>query len=389
MKHLLFVTIILYLSNKVSSLIDGDPDPIYFNPFLPNPVPQLQLGQVLQTITDQNCSSFSIESGLCPDQWQPVCDEEEFVTYPNCCEARRENVTEVVVGQCGEGAPLFGASDSPLGVTDCVDDDTMLLDRKNRKLLQEPVNVTKELAGQLAEAGIFPFIEVTFEKILGADDRVMIQIPEEFPFSAVGILESGCTGFLIGPRHVLTAAHCIYVLGTWILQQSFTPGQSNTTVPFGKIGWYSQRVPPEWYRDQSNVEFDYGLIFLNRDIGNVTGYLEYGIECERDFLPLSLVGYPTDKQPENTMWLASCGGVEYDCNMEIFDHECDTFAGMSGGPMFLYQLNELDEATFKVRGIHFGSAAETLNQGLTITQRMMDDIAGWMERDQGPPPGVN
>eukprot|EP00201_Polytomella_parva_P016542 CAMPEP_0175063600 /NCGR_PEP_ID=MMETSP0052_2-20121109/14849_1 /TAXON_ID=51329 ORGANISM="Polytomella parva, Strain SAG 63-3" /NCGR_SAMPLE_ID=MMETSP0052_2 /ASSEMBLY_ACC=CAM_ASM_000194 /LENGTH=622 /DNA_ID=CAMNT_0016329821 /DNA_START=372 /DNA_END=2240 /DNA_ORIENTATION=- len=32
----------------------------------------------------------------------------------------------------------------------------------------------------------------------------------EFPLSAVGRFRNGCTGFLVGPCHVLTVAHCVY-----------------------------------------------------------------------------------------------------------------------------------------------------------------------------------
>lgn len=41
----------------------------------------------------------------------------------------------------------------------------------------------------------------------------MLLVPEgsntAFPFSAVGQLANGCTGFLIGPCHVMTVAHCV------------------------------------------------------------------------------------------------------------------------------------------------------------------------------------
>ena len=35
------------------------------------------------------------------------------------------------------------------------------------------------------------------------------------PHSAVGWLTSGCTAFLVGPRHLLTAGHCVYNHQGW------------------------------------------------------------------------------------------------------------------------------------------------------------------------------
>jgi V8-like Glu-specific endopeptidase len=62
-----------------------------------------------------------------------------------------------------------------------------------------------------------------------ADTRQLVppSSSSAFPFSAVGQLANGCTGFLIGPCHVMTVAHCVVEpwRGIWWSGLDFYPGR--------------------------------------------------------------------------------------------------------------------------------------------------------------------
>lgn len=172
--------------------------------------------------------------------------------------------------------------------------------------------------------------------VYGKDDRVRIYPPllRKFPYSNIVRLSTGCTGTLVTPQHVLTAAHCVhngvgFRNNLEMLKVEILDSMGVRAYYIEKIG-----IPSRWLNPRNIYEhqasWDYAVVRLS-----------FGVHGRSQFFPLAVptagvlnenlqfLGFPNN---QDDLWMSICPARSNKAMVDgnLILTRCDSAVGNSG-----------------------------------------------------------
>lgn len=189
----------------------------------------------------------------------------------------------------------------------------------------------------------------------GADDRMTVEAAQ-YPWSAMGRLNNGlgghCSGVLVGPKLLATAAHCLWNPRT----RAVIPVSSLTFVAgydrgqFLKAAKVARMHPaPGWNFSAPGTALvsradDWALLELAEPLGDEVGWVAIASEPEPGEV-VTAAGYGKDKAHVPT---AHVGCRVLDRRGVLLINDCDAVQGDSGGPVLVWRGGQFRLAALNV-----------------------------------------
>lgn len=153
-----------------------------------------------------------------------------------------------------------------------------------------------------------------------------------YPQYGVGILENSCTAFLIGPRHALTTANCVYSYYTnrWDNDLDFWRGRRGDEY-LAKMHWDHVVIPAKFFVTGSHIH-NWALIAFTEDSASPV-WLKFAYSSKVRDKAMTVYGYLPNDHPWGTMYSTVCRSDSIQSNAKCLAIQCGTSQKFSGGPL--------------------------------------------------------
>ena len=154
-----------------------------------------------------------------------------------------------------------------------------------------------------------------------------------YPEFAIGLLENGCTAFLVGPRHALTTADCVYNVSSGSFKSDFNFWRGRNLNTFlQKMEWSEVILPFNFYSSASSYSGGNWALISYKISSASPVWLKMGYSKNTINLSFTVTGYLGSK-PYGELYSTTCDNQNVTSGQSLLNLTCASNEMFNGGPI--------------------------------------------------------